>query len=47
MVMAAKAGLWRERLETKELREAEIPFDSDRKRMSVIYRQPAVNWPYM
>ncbi len=41
MVMAAKAGLWRERLETKELREAEIPFDSDRKRMSVLYRQPS------
>lgn len=40
MVMAAKAGLWRERLEMNEAREAEIPFDSDRKRMSVLYRQP-------
>ncbi len=41
MVMAMKAGLWREKLEMKEVREAEIPFDSDRKRMSVLYRQPA------
>jgi len=37
LVMASKAGFWRERLEKKELRIAEIPFDSDRKRMSVIY----------
>ncbi len=40
LVMAAKAGMWRERLEMREVREAEIPFDSDRKRMSVLYRQP-------
>ena len=40
LVMAAKAGIWREKLETKEIREEEIPFDSDRKRMSVLYRQP-------
>ena len=40
LVMAAKAGLWRERLEMREARETEIPFDSDRKRMSVLYRQP-------
>lgn len=40
LVMAAKAGYWRERIETRESRIAEIPFDSDRKRMSVVYRQP-------
>jgi len=38
LVMAAKAGFWRERIETEEYRVAEIPFDSDRKRMSVVYR---------
>jgi len=38
LVMAAKAGFWRENLETKELRVAELPFDSERKRMSVVYR---------
>ncbi|KJS12454.1 MAG: ATPase [Peptococcaceae bacterium BRH_c8a] len=37
LVMASKAGFWREHLEKKELRLAEIPFDSDRKRMVVIY----------
>ncbi|WP_338827848.1 cation-translocating P-type ATPase [Neomoorella thermoacetica] len=38
LVAAAKGGLWRERLEREEPRLAEIPFDSDRKRMSVICR---------
>ncbi|SFR05599.1 calcium-translocating P-type ATPase, SERCA-type [Desulfoscipio geothermicus] len=38
LVMAAKAGFWRERLEKKMRRLAEIPFDSDRKRMTVIYK---------
>lgn len=36
LVMAAKAGFWRERLEKKEKRIAEIPFDSERKRMTVV-----------
>lgn len=39
LVMAAKAGFWRERLEMNEPRLAELPFDSDRKRMTVICRQ--------
>lgn len=38
LVAAAKAGIWREVLEKKEERIGEIPFDSVRKRMSVIYR---------
>lgn len=39
LVMAAKGGFWRERLEAKEARIAEFPFDSDRKRMTVVCRQ--------
>lgn len=41
LVMAAKAGFWRERLEMKETRVAELPFNSERKRMTVVYRQPS------
>lgn len=37
LVMAAKAGYWRERLEKKMRRLKEVPFDSDRKRMAVVY----------
>jgi len=38
LVAAAKAGVWREGLERKEQRIAEIPFDSERKRMAVLYK---------
>lgn len=38
LVMAAKGGVWREELEKKERRLAEFPFDSDRKKMTVVYR---------
>lgn len=38
MVMAAKANVWRNQLEKNEERITELPFDSDRKRMSVVYR---------
>lgn len=38
LVAAAKGGIWRETLERKEERIGEIPFDSDRKRMSVVYQ---------
>jgi len=36
VVAAAKAGLWREDMEKRLPRVAEVPFDSDRKRMSTI-----------
>jgi len=39
LVSAAKGGFWREDLEKQETRISEIPFDSERKRMSVIYHQ--------
>ncbi len=37
LVAAAKAGLWREELEQCYPRVAEVPFDSDRKRMSTLH----------
>jgi Ca2+-transporting ATPase len=38
VVAAAKAGLWREELEERMPRVAEVPFDSERKRMSTVHR---------
>ncbi|HBT47291.1 MAG TPA: calcium-translocating P-type ATPase, SERCA-type [Peptococcaceae bacterium] len=37
LVMAAKGGFWREQLEKNNPRIMEIPFDAERKRMSVVY----------
>lgn len=37
IVTAAKAGLWREELEQKEPRIGEIPFSSERKRMTTVH----------
>jgi len=38
VVAAAKAGLWRDKVEREFPRVAEIPFDSERKRMTTIHR---------
>lgn len=40
LVLAAKAGLWKKDLEQSWKKEWELPFDSDRKRMSILYRDP-------
>ncbi|WP_028307423.1 calcium-transporting P-type ATPase, PMR1-type [Desulfitibacter alkalitolerans] len=37
IVLGAKAGIWRETVERREKRVHEIPFDSERKKMSTIY----------
>lgn len=39
LVLAAKGGVWRERLEKQARRLAEIPYNAERKRMTVIYRE--------
>lgn len=38
IVAAAKAGMWRNTLEKKQIRLAELPFESERRRMSVVYK---------
>jgi Ca2+-transporting ATPase len=45
IVAAAKAGLWRSDIEQNYPRVAEVPFDSDRKRMSTIHelRHPTMD----
>lgn len=40
LVAAAKGGFWREDVESKQPRIAEIPFDSERKRMTVVTQRP-------
>ncbi len=42
VVAAVKAGLWKERLESAMPRIAELPFDSDRKRMTTVHKIKAV-----
>lgn len=39
LVAAGKGGFWREALEKERQKIAEFPFDSERKRMSVVYRR--------
>jgi Ca2+-transporting ATPase len=40
LAAAAKAGLWKEQLETDHPRIAEVPFDSTRKLMTTLHRDP-------
>jgi len=40
LAVAGKAGLWRSELETGHTMVYELPFDSDRKRMTTIWRGP-------
>jgi Ca2+-transporting ATPase len=47
LVVAAKAVLTREALEREEPRLLTLPFDSDRKRMSVVRRRDGETWGYV
>jgi len=47
LVVAAKAGIHRATLEAEEPRLRTLPFDSDRKRMSVIRRREDAAWAYL
>ncbi|KUK10233.1 MAG: ATPase, P-type (Transporting), HAD superfamily, subfamily IC [Clostridia bacterium 41_269] len=47
LVAAAKAGIWREYIEEEEERLGEIPFDSDRKCMSVVYNHRGRKFIYV
>lgn len=38
IIAAAKAGIWRDQLEKEWKRLAEVPFESERRRMSVVYK---------
>ena len=40
LVAAAKAGLWRRKLESEMPRVREIPFSSERKRMTTVHKNP-------
>ncbi len=40
VVAAAQMGLWKDRLEKLAPRVAELPFDSQRKRMTTVHRRP-------
>ncbi|MDR3590285.1 MAG: cation-translocating P-type ATPase [Negativicutes bacterium] len=39
VVAGAKAGVWRSNIEKSQVRVGEIPFEAERRRMSVAYRQ--------
>jgi P-type Ca2+ transporter type 2C len=40
VVAGAKAGIWRSNIEKTQSRVGEVPFEAERRRMSVAYRQP-------
>jgi P-type Ca2+ transporter type 2C len=45
VIAAAQTGLWKAELEKAMPRVAELPFDSDRKRMSTVHDLPDTNLP--
>lgn len=47
IIAAAKANIWRRELEKRQRRVAEIPFESERCRMSVIYEKSNANFIYV
>ena len=42
VVAAARFGLWKDQLDSAFTRVAEVPFDSDRKRMTTVHRSAAL-----
>lgn len=46
VVLAGKAGLWRNQVEQEHPRVAEVPFDSVRKRMTTVHTMPGDAEPY-
>jgi Ca2+-transporting ATPase len=47
IVAAAKAGIWQSEIEKVQKRVAEIPFEAERRRMSVVYRDVNNNILYV
>ena len=47
LVAAAKANIWRTELEKRQQRISEIPFESERRRMSVMYEDAGVSILYI
>lgn len=47
VIAAAKANIWRTEIEKKQQRLAEIPFESERCRMSVVYKKDNKNVIYI
>jgi Ca2+-transporting ATPase len=46
VVLAGKAGLWRDEVEKEHPRVAEVPFDSERKRMTTVHKMAGEVAPY-